>query len=139
MAHEAQLWATCRKHLSPHGDFERIENMVGVGRPDVNYCLRGTEGNIELKHVAVWPKGLNTVISIPHYTGVQRTWAKRRLAAGGRVYVLLQVADTYMLLPGAWAREHLGIDAKGLDLRAAALVWSAGRFPTEDLLRVLGS
>jgi hypothetical protein len=33
--------------------WDRIENGVGVGMPDINYCLSGIEGWIEMKSPSV--------------------------------------------------------------------------------------
>ena len=34
---------------NPEDRFERVENGIGTGWPDVNYCIMGTEGWIEIK------------------------------------------------------------------------------------------
>jgi hypothetical protein len=137
MAHEAQLWATIRNRVALHGHFERIENMVSAGRPDVNYCVKGIEGNIELKHVDRWPARPDTVLPLPHYTPQQRNWHRIRLSAGGRVYVLLQVADDYLLLHADWARQYLGVSATRADIVKQALVHGVRRFPTEQVIKQL--
>ena len=41
-------YQTLRKHLG-HCHLERIENIVGVGTPDVYYCIEGKQGWIEMK------------------------------------------------------------------------------------------
>lgn len=137
---EHDLWSTLRDRAKVHGHFERIENMVGRGRPDVNYCVRAHEGNIELKQIHAWPARLDTVVPIPHYTPQQRLWARSRLSAGGRVYVLLEVVRPlahYFLLGGEWARLHLAKDATQADIRASALVTGAGRFPIDAVIAEL--
>jgi hypothetical protein len=135
---EKDLWDTFKKHLSTEGDFERIENMVGIGRPDVNYCVRGCEGNLELKQLPEWPKR-GGVVKVDHYTPQQRNWAKRRLAAGGIVWVLLQIKTpcAYYLLRASWALLHLGIDATADDIYSNATVVGERRFPKEDILKCL--
>ena len=138
MAHEAQLWATLRDAMKPHGHFDRIENMVGVGRPDVNYCLRGVTGDIELKHVTTWPRSPDTPLAVPHYTSVQRVWANARLRAGGRVYVLLQVERRYLLLNAWWTRTALGKTATKRDILNADMLLQPGAgFPAEAMERCL--
>lgn len=78
------------------GDWCRVENGVGPGTPDVNYCLGpGREGWLELK---VSKKGLDP--GRPGDTTIQCTlrpaqlaWLSRRRAAGGRVGVLWGLRD----------------------------------------------
>jgi xanthine/CO dehydrogenase XdhC/CoxF family maturation factor len=137
---EKDLWATMRDQVKKHGHFERLENMVGVGRPDVNYCVRRVEGNIELKWAERWPARANVPLALPHYTPRQRNWHRVRLSAGGRVYVLLEVMRPrpgYYLFHGDWARQHLGLDATQADCQAAALVQQVGYFPTDALIAAL--
>ena len=137
---EHDLWHTFRDRMKMHGHLERIENLVGRGRPDVNYCIRSVEGNIELKQIPAWPSRPETVVPIPHYTPQQRIWARQRIAAGGRVYVLLEVVrpiPTYILLRGEWSRVYLAKTATQEDIRRNALVCVEGSFPTPAILRVL--
>lgn len=137
---EHDLWHRLRDAAKTYGHFERIENMVGRGRPDVNYCVVGVEGNIELKQIAAWPKKPETVVEVDHFTPQQRIWIRTRLSAGGRVYVLLQVVRptaVYMLLPGEWARLYLGLTATQEMIRRAALVSGGPRFPVEVLMAEL--
>jgi hypothetical protein len=137
---EAALWATMRGHVRTFGHFERIENMVGVGRPDVNYCVRGVEGNIELKHAMNWPRRPETPLPLPHYTPQQRNWQRDRERAGGRVYVLLEVErpkKLYMLFTSEWARLHLGLDATRRHCLDMSIVFGSGAFPTSQLIAAL--
>lgn len=137
---EHDLWHTLRDHGRKFGHFERIENMVGRGRPDVNYCVAGVEGNIELKQIARWPSRPDSPVSVPHFTPQQRIWIRTRLSAGGRVYVLLEVVRPvvwYGLLPGEWARVNLDRTATEEAVRLAALATGEGRFPVESLMAQL--
>jgi len=137
---EKHLWATLRDALKPYGHFDRIENMVGRGRPDVNYCVRGCSGDIELKQLPAWPAHSDTVVKVDHFSPQQRLWLRQRCAAGGTVFVLLEVVKptpVYLLLRGAWARLHLGLTATQQQLRDAAVVTGDGRFPTKDILTEL--
>lgn len=137
---EKDLWATMREKVKRAGHFERIENMVGVGRPDVNYCVRSVEGNIELKQRERWPAKPETIVELDHFTHKQRNWIRFRLNAGGRVYILLEVArprPEYMLFHGRWAIDHLGLDATRDDCVGNALVYDLGAFPTAELIRCI--
>lgn len=137
---EKDLWSILHARMKLHGHFERIENMVGVGRPDVNYCVRGVEGNIELKQIQTWPVRAETPVAIKHYSPQQRIWARQRVLAGGRVYTLLEVVrpvPTYILLRAEWSRVYLGKTATQEDIRRNALVFAEGAFPTPAILRKL--
>ena len=137
---EKDLWATLRDRMKLHGHFERIENMVGRGRPDVNYCIQSSEGNIELKQIQNWPTRAETVVPIKHFTPQQRIWIRQRCAAGGRVFVLLEVdrpIPCYFLLPGRWAWVELAKRATQDDVRRAAVATGIGSFPSAAVLAAL--
>lgn len=139
---EKDLWAVLRDRMKIHGHFDRIENMVGCGMPDVTYCVQRVEGFIELKQVKEWPARPDTAVAIPHYSPGQRLWARQRISAGGRVYLLLHVVRTdnvYLLFDSAWSRLHLGIDATQADCIAKALVVGFRKFPTAEVLAELTS
>jgi hypothetical protein len=72
---DGDLLKVLRSHL-PRADFVGVETSTTRGLPDVNYCLDGAEGWIELKVV----RGLKISIR-PEQVG----WMERRLARGGRV------------------------------------------------------
>lgn len=105
MASEDALWRCLHRKLSgPGRHLVRIENEVGCGDPDVNYCLHGSEGWIELKHLRRWPVRASTVVRLPHFTQQQRGWLRARSEAGGRVFLLLQVEREYLLFDGRRAQ-----------------------------------
>lgn len=134
---EKDLSRLLMNSMKAYGDFQRIENMVGVGMPDVSYCIRGTEGFIENKWRASWPRDPEDIVTLDHFTPQQRIWIKRRTSAGGRVYVFLQVGTGYYLLPGRSAALSLGKDWRRRDIERAALICGLGAFPTKNLLAVL--
>ena len=70
--------------------FERIENVVADGTPDVNYCIDGVEGGIELKFSDTSPGDTAQVLGIQH--GMRRSqiiYASRRIWAGGLCWCLI--------------------------------------------------
>ena len=96
-----------------------VENHVGVGTPDVNYL----HGWVELKCLDKWPKRPGTPVKLHHdLTLEQRIWLKRRWAAGGEAYVILQVQKTqdWLLFDGPTAARLIGTATQG-QLRDAAL------------------
>lgn len=93
-------------------DLVRVENMVGPGTPDVNYCANNNrrglvrEGWIELKHVGELPKRDGTpVFGAGGLRDEQIVWISQRVRRGGRVYILAQMAEGIALLKGYHARN----------------------------------
>ena len=125
MSTEAGLWGLIRKS-HPEGHWERIENRVARGTPDVNFCLPGGfEGWVELKVVSRWPVR-GGPLRTPHFTDDQRWWLRTRTKYGGRAGLLLRVDKgprSYMMLPGVWAAEYLGDKPKEVLESKALSVW----------------
>ena len=70
-----------QKHI-PEAHWQRIEvGGTGKGVPDLNYCIDGVEGWIELKQTSAW-----AVIIRPEQIG----WIERRVRVGGRVSVAVR-------------------------------------------------
>ena len=92
MRPEQRLWRVIREHVTlwPKSHWVRIENEVGAGQPDVEYCVDGICGWLELK---VWPRALERT---------QVLWSRERIKAGGAVHVLVRVktalVNNYLLL-----------------------------------------
>jgi hypothetical protein len=126
--------------LRRYGRFTRIENVAGVGTPDVAYTLRGASGWVENKWRASWPRSPGAVVTLDHYTPGQRIFARDEIRAGGRVFVFLEIerpVPSYFLLWGEWARRRLGTDATRADVETAAIVASVGAFPLDALIVAL--
>jgi hypothetical protein len=121
------------------GHFDRIENMVGVGMPDVTYCIGSVEGFIENKWRLRWPARAETPVTLDHFTPQQRIWIQQRCNAGGRVWVLLEIEQpepTYLLLRGEWAWRYLGRVPRA-EIERAAVLLRAGSFPAGELAAAL--
>lgn len=98
MAIDGGLSKIMQKYLAPC-DWTRIENMTGAGVPDVNYCIDGCEGWIELK------KSYGLKIKM---RSAQVGWAERRIRNGGRVFIAVRwVGRGFMLFPGGAGRRLL--------------------------------
>lgn len=86
---ETALWQWLRqgRRAFPAADLDlsRVENLVQSGMPDVEGCLNGSQFWIELKVV----KGKNVLRAA--FRPAQVPWMRRRWAAGGRTFALLQV------------------------------------------------
>lgn len=98
------MWDAIRPVLA-RLDPVRVENPVCCpGTPDVNYV----GGWIELKYADRWPPR-GGPLRIDHFTSQQRTWLRRRRAAGGRAFVLLKVGTReWLLFDGVRAADVLG-------------------------------
>ena len=75
--------AKCLPGLQVHA--QRVENIVGPGTPDDNYCVNGREFWVEWKQCSK-PVRATTLIK-PKFRPAQGPWIKHRLAAGGEVYI----------------------------------------------------
>lgn len=127
-------------------DFQRVENAVGPGTPDVSYSMkvatedRGmgrftyahTEGWIELKEMKQFPpERTSTIFRVPHYTPQQRIWLMRRDRAGGNVWILLRVVNPmtlWLLVPGPFVGLFGDVPAKRL-MELSAVVSIGKEFP----------
>jgi hypothetical protein len=131
---EGSLWSTLRKNMAWQ-NAERHEDKFALGVADVSFAHAGVHGWIELKFLPVWPKRAGTVVRVDHFTAEQRQWLKAKGAAGGHVFVLLQVAREYLLF--RWQ----DIDVVGTttrdELTAAAMVWWRPRLDYGELLKAL--
>jgi hypothetical protein len=104
MHSEAEAWNALRKNMLPLHPV-RIENAAGAGTPDVNYV----GGWIEMKYAERWPVR-GGALKLPHYTAQQRGFAMKRIAAGGKCFVMLHIGETgeWLLFAGNVAALHLG-------------------------------
>lgn len=129
MASEKSMWEALRplmKGLDPM----RVENLVGIGTPDVNY----TRGWIELKYIGGWPvRDPDAIVKVDHFTPQQRVWIMRRALAGGRVFVFLKVGEEWLLFNGGWAARCLGRVGKEHLCRNALAHWT--QKPTKEDLQ----
>jgi hypothetical protein len=106
---EQAMWHALRKAVlsGPGVHAYRVENLVGVGTPDVTWAWKGKEGWLELKHAKKWPQK-GGALRLPHFTKEQRLWHRRRTSAGGRVHVLLQCGTDWGLFTAETAADVLG-------------------------------
>lgn len=80
---------------------ERIENGISAGTPDVNYCLRGTEGWVELK-APLEPKRPSTpLFGSNHDVSIdQLNWFHKQHMAGGIGWLLIGTDKRHFALAG---------------------------------------
>lgn len=123
---ESSLWGWLNKVKSLYRrelHMCRVENSVMEGMADVEGCLRRTQFWIELK-CEPRPANPSTRIHIRFEEG-QLPWLGRRVDAGGRAFVLVQIgqghAASRYLVPGRIAHALAG-GITEVDLRALAVV-----------------
>ena len=81
-----------RRRLRNGWHWQSIENLVGLGVPDSNYCCDGVEGWVEYKQTEGWACTLRKE---------QVGWISERIRRGGRVFIAVR-------------RKHSGGPRKGL-------------------------
>lgn len=102
---ESSLWKWLRgaeKYCGALLHWERVENLVAKGTPDVMGCVEGSTFSLELKSVER-PKRPTTPLHL-NVTNEQALWAKARHKAGGRHWFLVCVGgDKRYLVQGLHA------------------------------------
>lgn len=135
MALETALWQRVKAgakalRSAGHGaHFNRIENSVGDGNPDVSACLDGTMFDVELKSEDR-PKRAATPIRF-RVRESQSIWHRERTAAGCKHnWVLCQVGEAFTarlyLIPG---RDYDLLIAPEADLDLLSVVNCAATVP----------
>ncbi len=133
---ESGFWGRLQPKLSPYGQVERIENRLGGGTPDVNYCLLRIEGWFELKMLDRWPAQSATPVMLPHFTLDQYLWHKQRHEAGGRTCLIAQVHDEYFLF-APWNLKPIYQGAPRQQFTKLASVHGRGSIPARPFIRWL--
>lgn len=82
----------------PTAHWQRVENTVGTGIPDVNACKDGVEIWVELKEGV---KLMSGVVRL-RIRKDQNAWLSRRHRAGGLVYLGIRVGKHNYILGGEW-------------------------------------
>lgn len=123
MGLEATSWGWLRdgvkKTLPAFSLMERIENGVGVGTADVNYLIRGIEGWIELKSVALPARESTPVLGREGLNTDQVNWHLQRAMLAGRTWVFVSADPFRWLVMGVNAREINGWTRDDFCIRSA--------------------
>lgn len=115
----------------PTDRFERVENGLGAGMPDVNYCFVGIEGWIELKAPEIPARESTQLMGEDGINVDQASWFMRQRAAGGRAYLLVVTKKALMLVDSKLASDRARVNAMTLSQLFKAAVWKT-RVPIED-------
>ena len=128
---EQRLWDRLRKAAPNRVHMERIENMVGVGRPDVDTLVKGNFIPIELKYVHAWPVRAKTpVLGEDGLSRAQKNWHLNWKNWGGTSIIVIGVADETFAFNGVTA-DHVNSYNKE-EFRAAAMI-----IGLEDIVEML--
>ena len=137
---EKLLWNTVKHKLGSYGKFERIENPLSPGMPDVVFCVRnaidGTGGFIELKSIVAAPHDVHRRGNPIKLRPAQNIWIQDWKRAGGVVWILIRIGKPrrYMLLNGTYAL-HMNLScATWSELLGIAYVYNGPEFPTREML-----
>jgi hypothetical protein len=138
---ESAFWRdTVRPAFALYGQVQRIENVAGLGTPDVLFCLalggQAATGLIELKQADSWPVRADTIMKFPHFTLEQLRWLEDWAEAGCRCALLCRVGVDTFAYDGSRARlVYTGLIREHMLKKAC--VRGAGHFPAKDLIRWL--
>ena len=128
---EQRLWDRLRKAAAGRVHTERIENLVGVGRPDVDTLVSGSFVPVELKSVLSWPvKPATKVLGRSGLSQVQKNWHLNWRQWGGRSLIVVEVDGEVFTFNGTTA-DYVN-DYNTREFRSAAMV--VGLEATVDLL-----
>jgi hypothetical protein len=112
---EKNFYQQLRKNTERPGvHLQRIESTTNPGIPDVNFCVRGTEGWLELK---AWENMRRTgVFIVPKLRPEQVSWAYHRKMCGGNTLFLFRINQDVVLFDGFCGpdliqRKYTWIDA----------------------------
>lgn len=99
---ESKDYASFRRNVVRPGDrIDRIENIVTVGMPDINFCSGGKETWIELKSPREPKRNSTPLFGSSHKLSQdQMNWFKRQHAAGGSGFVLIATDLRWILMSG---------------------------------------
>lgn len=123
-------WCMLRDKMRfPRDRWDRMENGVGVGMPDINYCIMGREGWIEMKS-PVEPTRPHTPLfgSNHRLSQDQKNWMKRQASAGGRAYILIGTNKRFLLIH---AKHADGVNTMTVEELMAVADWICQR-PVRD-------
>jgi hypothetical protein len=118
---EQRLWDKLRRATAGKIHTERIENIVGVGRPDVDTLVSGSFVPIELKQISEWPVRAQTrVMGEKGLSQVQKNWHLNWRRWGGKSLIVVGVGEDVFTFDGVLA-DQLN-DYNSAEFKKAALI-----------------
>lgn len=93
---------------------------VSAGIPDLDFCIKGVEGKIELKH--------GTDKKPPTLRPTQCAWFRRRAGEGGNCWLLISWASQgnvdFYLIPGVFVPDLVKAKSKSEWIKNNIAVWN---------------
>ena len=125
---EQRLWDRMRKRLSGSGIwFQRIENGVGAGRPDLDALCKGTFTPVELKQVDGWPTRETTPV-VGAARGLNRDqlnwWLEWNKREGPPGIIIVGVGSKEVFgFDGSWSEYINQLNTEEFKAKARLLNW----------------
>lgn len=115
----------------PRDRIERMENVVGLGWPDVNCCFApGIEVWIEIKSPKEPKRAKTPLFGSNHpLSQEQKNWFLSQRQAGGKAFIYIETATRRMLVPAEFAD---GLNEMSVPELLSASCWSAMRPTTRE-------
>lgn len=112
-----------RKHLVQGKErLDRVENIAGTGTPDVNYCIDGVEGWIEMKSPKEPKRAKSKLFADNHkFSQTQKNWFLKQRNAGGRAFILICTDKRWMLID-KWQADF--VNGMTVDEIGKVAVWN---------------
>jgi hypothetical protein len=134
---ESKVFKRLRERITrPEDRFERVENGMIDGMPDVNYCLAGAEGWLELKAPKLPKHGATRLLGgSEEFKVSQANWFLRQSKARGRCALFIATNEMLLLIPGETA-GRIGIMINEHSLNDLHLIssWSSP-VPVPDITK----
>ena len=99
---EKTAYRSLKRAFKTSDRIERVENVLVTGMPDVNYCIEGAEGWVEIKSAPRIPAREATPVLKHKLSVEQQNWALKHLRAGGRLFYWVSVGEHYFLVDGVY-------------------------------------
>ena len=100
---------TLRKNLLLRNcRLDRVESNIIAGMPDVNFCIDGVEGWIEMKSPSEPMRSTSKLFAGKHpLSQDQKNWFLRQRQAGGIGWVLIATDQRWILIDGCRYGDHI--------------------------------
>ena len=100
---EARVFERLRERVCrPTDRVQRVENGLVSGMPDVNYCMAGTEGWIEIKAPTEPARDTTALFGSNHQVSIEQiNWFHRQHMARGLAWLFIGTKKRLMLINGS--------------------------------------
>lgn len=98
--------------------YERVENRVKPGTPDLYISCPALRGWIEFKYLPAFPVRATTSVRLSEWTSEQRAFAKKASRFGTRVWLIVGINQEVFVFDGATFEDEFNAE----EFRARARV-----------------